>query len=297
VLIALGFTLLMLRWSFEHFRLAHAPFVDDVNWLNTGIGMLHSVRDGGLSGFLHYIVKTRTLQPYAMVAAAGFAVFGIVDWAPYLMNGWLILSLLLFLEIVRRREALPLRTWFLASAVALSFPICGFSVVWFVGDYATGLFLAIGAIAFVQGWPDSESAMESWAGTFAWIVAFYGKATLFPETTLLFGLSVAIGCGLALRERLGSRSAVLRRWSSRTLAVPLVVLPYYTIVAPQLYGYLYLNNFGALRQVWAFRGSLGESLLYYLTGFSGDKMLGPGVYLAGALLLLRLVLPFEGGAS
>jgi len=178
--------------------------------------------------------------------------------------------------------------------VALSFPICGFTVASFLGDFSSGLFLAIGAITFVQGWPDSESTLESWAGTFAWIVAFYSKATLFPETALIFGLSAVAGCCFALRTHAGSASSVLRRWTIRALVVGIVVLPYYAVVAQQLYGYLYLNNFGALRQVWAFKGGVGDTLLYYLTGFSGGKMLGRGLYLAAALLLLRFALPFRG---
>jgi hypothetical protein len=201
-LFSLVFTLVMLQWSYDRFRLHSPPFLDDVNWIDEGLDMLASARDGGIPGFLHHVVATRTLAPYSVVAAAGFALFGIHDWVPYLMNGWLIFSLLAFLEIARGRAELPLRTWFLAAALALAFPISGYSVVSFLGDNASGLFLAIGAIAFLEGWPASESAIESWVGTLAWIFAFYGKSTLAPETMLIFALSAAGGY---LITRRGSR--------------------------------------------------------------------------------------------
>ncbi len=291
-LIAIVFTLVMLQWSFDRFRLNSAPFVDDVSWLNEGIAMRDALRDGGISGFLHHIAETRTLAPYSIVAAAGFAVFGIVDWAPYLMNGWLIFCLLAFLEMARRRASLPLHTWFLAGALALAFPISGHSIVSFLGDNASGLFIAIGALAFLQGWPSSESRLESWTGTLAWVFAVYGKATLFPETMLIFLITAVAGCLITLREpsESAARGALLRRWGLRTGVVVLLILPYYVLVARNLIDYLHLQNFGALRDVWAFKGTTWESLLFYVTGFSGETMLGPALYLALALLVIRCVL-------
>jgi len=287
----------MLQWSFDRFRLTGSPFVDDASWLNEGIAMRDAMRDGGISGFVHHIVETKTLAPYSIVAAAGFALFGIADWAPYLMNGWLIFCLLAFIEIARRRAGLPLRTWFLAAALALAFPISGFSIVSFLGDISSGLFIAIGAIAFLQGWPASESKLESWAGTAAWVFAFFGKATLFPETMLIFVITAVAGCFFALREspEPASRRALIRRWSWRTGVVLLLILPYYILVARNLIDYLHLQNFGALRDVWAFKGTPWESLLFYVTGFSGETMLGPALYLALALIVLRIVLLISEG--
>ena len=89
-LLALAFTLVMLQWSFDRFRLTSAPFLDDVNWIDEGLDMLASAREGGISGFVHHINATKTLAPYSIVAAVGFTLFGIHDWVPYLMNGWLI---------------------------------------------------------------------------------------------------------------------------------------------------------------------------------------------------------------
>src|SRR5262249_25644975 len=140
------------------------------------------------------------LAPYSIVATAAFAIFGVADWAPYLLNGLLVFCLLFFIEIARRREGLPLGAWFIAAAVALAFPISGYSVVSFLGDHASGLFIAIGAIAFLEGWPASESAWESWAGPIAWIFAFYGKATLFPETLLIFALTTVTGAAIGAWE-------------------------------------------------------------------------------------------------
>ena len=73
-LVAIVFTLVMLQWSFDRFRLASPPFVDDASWLNEGIAMRDAMRDGGISGFVHHIAETKTLAPYSIVAAAGFAV-------------------------------------------------------------------------------------------------------------------------------------------------------------------------------------------------------------------------------
>src|ERR1051326_7187107 len=271
-LLALGFTLVMIEWSYDRFRLHSAPFLDDVNWIDEGLDMLASVRDGGIAGFVHHVAATRTLAPYSIVAAAGFALFGVHDWVPYLMNGWLIASLLAFLEIARRRAGLPLRAWLLAAAVALAFPISGISIVTFLGDNASGLFLAIGSIAFLEGWPASESALESWIGTLAWILAFYGKATLFPETILIFVLTAVAGCYITTRDSTAPRHSV-RTWTLRVLVVLLAVLPYYALVAGALRDYLNLMNWGAFRDVFAFKGTLSESFLYYLTGFSGETML------------------------
>ena len=290
-IVAAAFTVLMLRWSFDRFRLHSAPFPDDVNWLLDGIGMRDALRSGGVAGLFHFVSTTGTLQPYSMVAAIGFALFGIVDWVPYAMNAWLVFSLLLFLEIARQRAGLPLRDWFLGAAVALSFPCSGYSVISFVGDHPGGLFLAIGAMAFLNGWPSSESRLESWFGTLAWVFAFYSKGTLFPETLAVLLATAAIGCALAIRESREVRSpaTLMRVWAIRALVVLPVVLPYYAIVARPLYNYLYINNYGAFRQIWAFRGSLSESLLFYLTGFSGEMMLGHALYLALALIAVRLV--------
>jgi hypothetical protein len=285
----------MLQWSFDRFRLTSAPFIDDASWLNEGIAMRDAMRDGGISGFVHHVVESKTLAPYSIVAAGGFAVFGIADWAPYLMNGWLIFCLLAFLEIARRRAGLPLRTWFLAAALALAFPIGGFSVVSFLGDIASGLFIGIGAIAFLQGWPASESKLESWAGTLAWVFAFFGKATLFPETMLIFVAAAVAGCFFTLRESAApaSRRALIRKWGLRSGVVLLLISPYYILVARNLIDYLHLQNFGALRDVWAFKGTAWESLLFYVTGFSGETMLGPALYLAIAIIVLRCVLLFS----
>ena len=253
--------------------------------------MRDALRSGGVAGLFHFVSTTGTLQPYSMVAAIGFALFGIVDWVPYAMNAWLVFSLLLFLEIARQRAGLPLRDWFLGAAVALSFPCSGYSVISFVGDHPGGLFLAIGAMAFLNGWPSSQSRLESWFGTLAWVFAFYSKGTLFPETLAVLLATAAIGCALAIRESREVRSpaTLMRVWAIRALVVLPVVLPYYAIVARPLYNYLYINNYGAFRQIWAFRGSLSESLLFYLTGFSGEMMLGHALYLALALIAVRLV--------
>ena len=76
------------------------------------------------------------------------------------------------------------------------------------------------------------------------------------------------------------------------------VLPYYLLVGRNLYDYLYLQNAGALHHVWAFKGSLGSALTYYLTGFSGETMLGPALYMAVALIALRAAfLPRDDAAA
>lgn len=281
----------MVWWSYRFFRLASPPFLDETNWMNEGFATLDSFRGGGLSGFVHHLLETRTLAPYSFVAAVGFAIFGDRDWAPYAANGWLVFSLLLFVEILRQRERLPLQAWFVGAMIVLAFPISGYSVVSVLGDQAAGVFIAIGSIAFLQAWPVSESAWESWAGTAAWTFAFFTKATLFPETLLVFSMTTLLGIAIWIKESSsGARRKLFRKWLVRSAIPLLIAAPYYAIVGRALYAYLQLNNYGSLRQLWAFKGTAAETFLFYLTGFSGGQMLGPAIFLAALFLAVRLVL-------
>ena len=109
----LGFRLLW--WGtiaalFTHFNIAQSmaqgklslpPVYDDVSYLLQGAIWVNAFKEGGLGGLLTAPIANSPIM--VLTAFLGFITFGFHTWAPYAINGLVILGVLIGLDFLSNR--------------------------------------------------------------------------------------------------------------------------------------------------------------------------------------------------
>jgi hypothetical protein len=259
---ALAYTLIQIRFSIDQYRLAQPPFYDDVAYFCDALRRLDVLYDQGFAPMLRSFISTPSRSPYScLMALAGFLLCGIKDWAPYLMNGLLILAMLLCVDYLMRGTKFWQRM--VVCAIVLCIPLCGMMVMDCRPDLACGLAAAMAVLLPLRG----RFVLAPWrrpliAG--AWCAAaLVCEPTTFPLTLAVVGvawLGATICDWLADPQNFSVRRA-RRAWLIAILPIVLLAAPVCLRDAPQVMQYMHD----------AFRGQHAGAV-FYINGFAGNLM-------------------------
>lgn len=292
---ALVFTLIQIQYSFGQYRLAQAPFYDDVVYFCDALGRLDIAYDRGLWPMLHSFISDPAHSPYSCVMAlAGFLIFGIRDWAPYLMNSLLVLTLLACVDYFMRGA----RVWqrILVIGIVLCIPLSGIMVLDCRPDTAWGLAAAMAVLLPLRG----PFIGASWRQQLAVGVWFAAALICKPPTSPLTVLSVAIAwIGATICDRLAdpngfSLKRIARAWLIAALPILFLAAPLYVLDAHQIAQYITSSIWGVHPRLFDEAQSWKDKLLFYVNGFAGDLMFHRQFYMIAIVLALGAILVMWG---
>jgi 4-amino-4-deoxy-L-arabinose transferase-like glycosyltransferase len=296
VLFAAIVTLAVLQYSFRHGRLITVPTYDDIGYFADGAERLESIYQAGFPGLWQSYMMQPPHSPFeSLMATSAFALFGMNEWAPYVLNGLIALGYFLLADWLLR----GVRLWakFLCFIIVASLPFVGMAVHEFRPDNAVALFTAIGVLlllsrTFIYG----TRRRQIWAGV--WLgIAMLTKPPVFPQTLVLgfaaiFLATISDWAGAGRRPKV---RAIVAAWARVLIPFLLIPLPHYYHARDHIFSYIHDILFGTFQHSYEFTGTLREHLLYFLTGVGGSVMLGRFVWILLAMLVAGgLVLTIAG---
>lgn len=157
-LVAMVYTAMTLQFSLRYGRLALPVGYDDILYFEDALSRLTLLYTNELAANL-------TSQPIhapltTAMAMFGFATFGWHDWAPYAVNGLVILALLMLLNsLLAGLHPVPR---VLLLAYSLTLPFVNYSITEFRPDLPAGLATAAALILLVTCWPNRPPHRSTW---------------------------------------------------------------------------------------------------------------------------------------
>ncbi len=300
ILLGIVFTLGCVQWSLIHGRLSQDPTFDDSFYLWDGAHLLNIFFQSGSGAFFHELVQNPPHSPFSTLGATlAFAVFGIRDWAPYvLINGGVLLALLACVSYLAR--AFSLRWRLLSMGLVLTLPLAVVAVHDYRPDFACALLTAAGIYLMVES-AGISAAGPPRARVWRWTAAGLGfglallvKPTFFLHT--LFMEALALGAFVALhagKTRPFSPRDLLREGGRALgwLVLPSLLLaaPYYVVNAHETYQYFVDRSVGQHGSIWRIPGGAFGLIRYYTFGLTGTTMFG-GAFYVGLVLYVAAVL-------
>ena len=285
---AVVFTVLVLQWSLNSGRLAHDSTYDDVQYLTSAFNHLQILYQDGIIKFLKNLFANPPHSPWSTALAIfGFALFGIHDWAPYAMNGLLVLAFFFFCERILQTVAWPIRLLFILLMLLTPFMVV--AVNEFRPDVAVAFFTAAAVFCAVSGaFAESGERAKRYAriGGCLLGMAFLAKPSFFLHTALMgFGAMVVLLSGRIYAEK-GSSANKGKVWISAAEFIGLallIALPYYLISWQHVISYFWNNAVSSEGDVWKIKGNFFNTVDFYLVS-------GPAAAMAGAFALLYCLL-------
>ena len=284
----------MISWSFERGRLQYQMDYEDIITHIDGLERWRDLSEGGVGQLLsNYIQSPAHCPLHSFMAAAAFMFFGVHDWAPYVLNVFMLFA---FLALVRREtRTLGFYPSILAVIGALFVPLSFQSIHQFRPDFPCALATLWGMVVFPRWRQENYGKMAAFSGALFGL-ALLAKPPFFPYTLAMGGLPLFFALVEGIKEKKSATGAwlpLLRSWPF-FLATAVVAGPHYIIAWRKILDYIRLNQFGENAHVWKMTGGLDFQLVYHIFGYSGAFMLGHAVWLILALsgcgLLLSLVL-------
>jgi len=291
-IIALVYTTLVVQWSLKAGRLAMDSVADDVGYLADGLARLTILHRDGLWGMLHSYWSSPPHSPWASVSAClGFAIFGVHDWGPYLIYGFLVVITLFAANELLVPSNSVNRILILISILLT--PLMLRAVHEFRPDFAVALFadlfaLATLRLACLQRTVGHEARTHFLVGLLAGI-AYLAKPTFFTYTTAISIVSIVLAeiCyRIFSSDRLQLRLTA-QRVGGIVLGILAIALPYYCVQGKGVLNYFLQNAIsGPETDIWRVSGGLAESFQLFILGPYMIQMLG----FFGPLLILWIIL-------
>ena len=290
LVLAAVFTAVALNYSLHRGKLRLPARYDDVAYLRDGLAKLNLFYGGGPKGLARGVYLKPPHSPWAtMVAFAGYAIFGMHDWAPYAVSGIIILGLLAFADYLTR----GVRLWAKAAAFCfvLSVPIAAQGVYEFRPDIAVGLMTAVFIVLIIERPVVRSSSRYLVLCGVLLGFTLLAKTSVFP-ITLTFAASAVLAATLRDRILLGAEvdaRSIARAWGKILAPAVFIPLPFYLLNHREIYYYITVNALGENSDIWKLHASRTAHLLYYLTGEGSEVMLGRYFRLMAWLLLAGVV--------
>ena len=289
------FTALCLQWSLTNGRLSQDSTYDDCTYLYDGDSRLMILYEHGFEAFFADAVKNPAHAPFSAYGATlAFALFGVHDWAPYVLNGLIVCALLGLVSHMARRLSLPWRAALMGLSLTLPIAIS------LVHDYRPdsicallsiiGMYLVAEAGVYRAGRAQRQALV---AGGIAFGLALWAKPPVFA-LTLVTALVATGGAWLAtsgfnpLRDARRAWGSAWRMGASVALPCALVAAPYYAINGATVVRYFLFNSFDKNSDFWKVPGGWGGALHFYLLGEAGELLMGRGFYAWVGLYVLAL---------
>ena len=273
VFVATLFTLAVVQYSQQYGRLIFAvPTYEDSRYVTDGMHRLQEFYDRGLVAAVRSYFAGPPASPFSSgLAAVGYALFGLRDWAPYAMDGLLVLCLLLYLD--RRLYGMARWQATLVFFFVLLTPLPFLLVHEYRPDIACGMFTAIGILTLVEAPLDEFTGAQMLAAGTAWGLALFTKPSIFPGTLIFLCGAVGISGSRMLAG--GPDPSRWRRFARHAAVIlglaALISLPYFVAGLKYQFQYVFSAVFSAERKNWVMAGGIRDHLLYYLTGPGGDQ--------------------------
>ncbi|MGA8657129.1 MAG: hypothetical protein WB586_13365 [Chthoniobacterales bacterium] len=171
------------------------PVFDDVAYLLDGLQRLNVLDTAGFHALCNSFVQSPPHSPWStLLAFIAFALMGVHDWAPYILNGFLVFFLLLLawdlvgLKNDWARAAIPL--------VVLLLQLPFQAVLEFRPDFAVALFTAAFALLLIKmacyGDDGSTQLRNHFCVGLLAGLAYLAKPTFFPHTTVMLFAAIAL---------------------------------------------------------------------------------------------------------
>ena len=306
-IIAIGilFTVLQVQQSLFQGQLSLPITYDDISYFVDSMRRLNRFYDQGLA---RLVIDFFQVPPHSVTSALtpllGFSIFGSQDWAPAATNGIYVIAFLFFISHITLHLSWLYRV--AIAGVAITCPLMGHLVIESRPDILCGLATACAAFLILQN-PDFQKKRnhQILAGVTV-SLALLAKPSISPITTiivlsaLLFSFFGGLytyqhGLNAEIEKYKGLKKilAVLKQYQIFLVTTLFLCLPYYLVAIRRIVSYIYLNIFGADKELWQNQDSFTGQALYYITGPGGKAMFsswGPIVFLVILLALLTAVL-------
>ena len=282
-------TLGIISWSFQHGRLQYEMDYEDVITHIDGLKRWHDISDGGIGRFLSNYIKNPPHCPvHSIMAATGFMLFGVKDWAPYVMNVFMLFAFLLLV----RRETRVFGNWPSSLAVlgALFVPVSMQSIHQFRPDFPAALATLWGMVLYPR-WREEGFGKKAALSGVLFGLALLSKPPFFPYTLAMGALPWMMAAWEGIREKNSAKGIlgpILQSWPFFATTA-LVAGPHYLVAWRKILEYIDLNQFGENAHVWRMTGGLGFQLAYHVFGYSGTFMMGHAVWILLALVGVGLL--------
>jgi hypothetical protein len=288
------YTALIVQWSLREGRLAMDPVEDDVVYLIEGAQRLRTLDTTGLGAFCKSLLQIPPHSPWSTgLAMAGYALMGVHDWAPYVLNGSIVFLFLLFVcAFVSPQDRM---TQAVIVSFVLMLPLMLRAVHDFRPDVAVALFTTAFSLLLVKmGCYDDQGRTEFRDHLFIGFVAgiaYLTKPSFFPHTSvmLLAAIILAEVCRLLSSSGCYQSGRTLRRSLAVLIGALIVAGPYYFFAGRTILDYFLVNSGTSYSALLAkIPGGFPAALHEYLIGTSSQQMFGPFL----AQLTISLLLGF-----
>jgi sulfur transfer complex TusBCD TusB component (DsrH family) len=294
-IISAAYTANVVQWSLRFGRLAMDPVFDDVGYLIDGLQRLNVLDSVGVHAFCQTFVQSPPHSPWStLLAVIAFALFGVNDWAPYLLNGLLVFFLLCLAWDVAGQTTFARMA--ITSVVFLS-QLPFQAILEFRPDFAAALFTAGFTVLLLKmGIHGMERTVELRAYFCVGLLvglAYLTKPSFFPHTTVMLFAALfvsEINRGLLARGRL-EILGIIRRSLLVLAGAVLVAGPYFGVNWRTVLGYFSVNTgSGKEASIWREPGGFWGSLAERLHGYSVSITLGRFTNLFAIWLLVGVAI-------
>jgi hypothetical protein len=282
---ALVFSLTQIQYSFQHGRLAMPPVFDDVVYFDDALGRVDVLYNQGWCALFADAITAPPHSPYStLVAMSGFMIFGMHDWAPYLMNTLLLAAYLWIALDLMSGTRLWERSVILLFV--LSIPLAGNMVIQGRPDLAWGLAAAMAVLTPLRS-PLVGSSWRHQLVVGGWCAAaLLAKPTTFPLTLLstFMAWTLASWCDWTAYRQVHFFRPLARAWAVCSVTVLALAVPYYLVNCRHILQYTFYVVAGngrltaELPPSWLFR------MDYFLHGDGGRQILHHHLYILAAVI-------------
>lgn len=245
-------------------RLSLPLLFDDISYLNDGIDRLEAFRQNGIKGLLLSLWNTPphapllSLQAFlGLLLSGGNSAITVYALSALWMSGFLIL-----VEKWARHHGLSTSTSRLLLIFIALTPIFTTASTVFRPDLLAALAAVVTiGIATTCDW---KKTTTPWLFALSASIAVLAKPTIFPQMGMLIGWILMI---ILVKHRNEAHVTLTKNPVLVSAALTILfILPYAAIGGKSIVNYIISNNFGALKEVWSFKGALGEHLGFYING-------------------------------
>jgi hypothetical protein len=294
-IISAAYTANVVQWSLRFGRLAMDPVFDDVGYFIDGLQRLNVLDSVGVHEFCKTFIQSPPHSPWStLLAVLAFALFGVNEWAPYLLNGVLVFFLLCLAWNVAGQETF---TRVAVTSVVLLSQLPFQAILEFRPDFAAALFTAGFAVLLLKmGIHGMERTVELRGYFCVGLVAglaYLTKPSFFPHTTIMLFAALLvseINRGLLARGRF-EIWGIIRRALLALAGAVLVAGPYFSVSWRSVLDYFLVNTgSGKEANIWRTPGGFWGALTERLHGYPISITLGRFTNLFAIWLLVGVAI-------